>query len=347
MLKIEEKSEDQIVAERVVEGFRQGLGPFVVAAETTRMPMVFTNAKEPDNPIIFVNDSFLALTGYDRQEVLGQSFDALMARGAKPDVLAKLAAIFSESGEHELEISYSRKDGSIFCAAVFISPVRDDRGLVVQHFISFADLTRHKQELTQSRMFVDELNHRVKNTLATVQSIVSQTLRQMSDPELIREAIESRIFALSRSHDLLSRESWNGAELHDLVAAALAPFENAALQPDRFVITGQRARLPSKATLALGMAFHELATNAVKYGALSNVGGSVLIDWVVKKGSGGKELKILWEEKGGPTVTPPLRRGFGTKLLERGLAHELDGSVGLQYHADGVLCEIVLPVADD
>ncbi|WP_271022889.1 sensor histidine kinase [Rhizobium sp. RCAM05973] len=148
----------------------------------------------------------------------------------------------------------------------------------------------------------------MKNTLATVQSIVSQTLRQMSDPELIREAIESRIFALSRSHDLLSRESWNGAELHDLVAIALAPFKDAASQPERFVIIGQKFRLPSKATLALGMAIHELATNTVKYSALSNIGGSVLVSWAVEPVSGGKELSISWQEKGGPTVTPPFRK---------------------------------------
>ncbi|MBM7044662.1 response regulator [Rhizobium lusitanum] len=130
----------------------------------------------------------------------------------------------------------------------------------------------------------------------------------MSDPELIREAIESRIFALSRSHDLLSRESWNGAELHDLVAIALAPFKDAASQPERFVIIGQKFRLPSKATLALGMAIHELATNTVKYSALSNIGGSVLVSWAVEPVSGGKELSISWQEKGGPTVTPPFRK---------------------------------------
>lgn len=347
MLKTEKKSEDQIAAEGEVEGFRKDLGPFVVAAETTRMAMVFTNAREVDEPIIFANDSFLTLTGYERDEVLGQSFGTLMALGSAPAVLTKLKASFSDDGENELEASYSRKDGSVFWAAIFISPVRDNRGLLVQHFISFVDLTRHKQELAQSRMFIDELNHRVKNTLATVQSMVSQTLRQTADPEFIREAIESRIFALSRSHDLLSRESWTGADLHDLLAAGLAPFKHEASQRERFVITGQKIRLPSKATLALGMAIHELATNAVKYGALSGIGGSVLVSWMIKRAAGGQELNLSWQEKGGPTVTPPFKKGFGTKLLERSLAHELDGSVDVQYRSDGVSCTINFPVPDD
>ncbi|CDZ67181.1 PAS domain S-box [Neorhizobium galegae bv. orientalis] len=347
MLKIGKKSKGQITAEGEVEGFREDLGPFVVATETTRMAMVFTNAREAGEPIIFANDSFLALTGYERDEVLGQGFDTLMARGSAPAVLAKLAAIFSVGGDSDLEVCYSRKDGSVFWAAIFISPVRDDHGQVVQHFISFVDLSRHKQELARSRMFIDELNHRVKNTLATVQSMVSQTLRQTSHPELIREAIESRIFALSRSHDLLSRESWNGAELHDVIAAALAPFRNPSSQREPFVMTGQKVRLPSKATLALGMAFHELATNAVKHGALSGVGGSVLVSWVVKRTSGDLELNILWQEKDGPAVSLPSRSGFGTRLLEHGVAHELEGTVVLQYREDGVSCAITFPVLDD
>ena len=130
------------------------------------MAMVFTDAKEPDNPIIFANDSFLSLTGYDREEVLGQSFNFLMARGTDPEALAQIKAAFEGSSEGssdiDPEIRYRRKDGSVFWAAIFISPVRDESGDVVQHFASFVDLTKHKQEQAQSKMLIDELNHRVK-----------------------------------------------------------------------------------------------------------------------------------------------------------------------------------------
>jgi PAS domain S-box-containing protein len=171
MSEMTNKSEEQKDAEAEVERFRKDLGPFVVAAETTRMAMVFTDAKAPDNPIIFANDSFLSLTGYDREEVLGQNFSFLLARGADPEALAQLEAEFEGSSDSASENHYRRKDGSEFWAATFISPVRTESGDVVQHFASFADLTKHKQEQAYSRMLIDELNHRVKNTLATVQSI--------------------------------------------------------------------------------------------------------------------------------------------------------------------------------
>jgi PAS domain S-box-containing protein len=156
------KSETQKVAEAKVEGFRSDLGPFVVAAETTRMAMLFMDAKEPGNPIIFANDAFLDLTGYDREEVLGQCFNFLMARGTDPDSLARIDIAFAGTPKGGSEICYRRKDGGEFWSAILISPVRDDSGDVVQHFASFVDLTDHKQEQAQSRMLIDELNHRVK-----------------------------------------------------------------------------------------------------------------------------------------------------------------------------------------
>src|ERR1700685_1321422 len=224
MPKIENKSEEQKVAEAGVESFRKDLGPFVVAAETTRMAMVFTDAKEPNNPIIFTNDRFLSLTGYKREEVLGQGFNFLMAHGADADALARIEAEFHGDPSGGSEILYRRKDGGEFWAAIFISPVRDESGDVVQYFASFVDLTRHKEDQAQSKMLINELNHRVKNTLSTVQSIVWQALRATSDPKVIRDSIESRLFALSRSHDLLTRENWESAGLLDVLHDALKPF---------------------------------------------------------------------------------------------------------------------------
>lgn len=136
------------------------------------MAMVFTDAKTPGNPIIFANEAFLSLTGYNHEEVLGQGFNFLMARGTDQDSLARIEAALTGNSVGGSEISYRRKDGSLFWSAVLISPVRDQSGDIVQHFASFVDLTDHKQEQAQSRMLIDELNHRVKNTLATVQSIV-------------------------------------------------------------------------------------------------------------------------------------------------------------------------------
>jgi PAS domain S-box-containing protein len=157
------KSEKQDAAEGDVEDLRQEGGPFVAAAEETRMPMVFMDATVAGNPIIFANDSFLALTGYERDEVLGHSFNFLMAQGPDPKALALVEAAFEGTDDHSSEVRYRRKDGSKFWAALFISPVRDEKsGDIIQYFASFIDLTRHKEEQAQSRMLIDELNHRVK-----------------------------------------------------------------------------------------------------------------------------------------------------------------------------------------
>ena len=337
------KSDGQKVAEADVDSFRQDLGPFVVAAETTRMAMLFTDAKADGDPIIFANDAFLELTGYSRKEVLGQSFNFLMARGTDAEALAHIEAAFEGNSKGGLEICYRRKDASVFWSAVLISPVWDESGDLVQHFASFVDLTDHKQEQAQSRMLIDELNHRVKNTLATVQSIVWQALRNTSDPEVIRESIESRLFALSRSHDLLTRENWEGAGMLDLIKAALEPFGVANGRSEHFVITGRNIRVSPKVALALGIAFHELATNAVKYGAFSDKAGSVLISWTIEPSPDGNRLLLRWQEKDGPPVTPPSRKGFGSRVIERGLPHELEGAVHLDYPADGLVCTINFP----
>jgi PAS domain S-box-containing protein len=338
-----DKFEEQEVAEAEVESFRKDLGPFVVAAETTRMAMVFTEAKEPNHPIVFANDSFLSLTGYAREELLGQNFKFLMTRGTDPEALAQVDAAFDGSSRKDPEVHYRRMDGIDFWATTFVNPVRDESGAVVQHFISLVDLTEHKQEQARSKMLIDELNHRVKNTLSTVQSIVGQALRTNTDAKAIRDSIESRLFALSRSHDLLTRENWEGAGLLDLVKGAVEPFRVANGRPDRFQITGENIRLPPKATLALGIALNELAANAVKSGALSTEAGSVLIDWRIEPAPEVDRLILHWREKDGPPVTPPSEKGIGSRVIERGLVHELQGTVNLDFRAEGVVCTIDFP----
>jgi PAS domain S-box-containing protein len=341
----EDKSGDQKAAEADVEGFRKDLGPFVVATETTRMPMVFTDAKGDDEPIIFANDSFLALTGYAREEVLGQSFGFLMARGADAEAVARIGAAFEGGSDGEPEIRYRRNDGSVFWASVFVSPVRDAGGDVVQHFASFVDLTRHRQEQERLRFLLGELNHRTQNTLATVLTIAGQTLRGMADEEVIG-VLEGRILALSKAHGLLGRESWDGASLRDVIGEILRPFGLDDGRVARFSVEGDDVRLQPKASLTLAMVFHELATNAVRHGALSKgSAGRIDIAWRVETVPRGDRMRLRWQESGGPSVTPPGRKGFGSRLIERGLAQELSGEVRLDYEPAGVVCEIVMPVS--
>ena len=226
-----DKSKEQKAAEFEVESFRKDLGPFVVAAETTRMAMVFTDAKESNHPLIFANDSFLQLAGYSRKEVLGQSVDFLLGRPADPAALTQVEAAFAGSSESDFEICFHRKDGTTFWATVFVSPIRDKSDDVVQHFASFVDITKHIKEEEHLRYLLDELNHRTQNTLATVQAIAVQTLRGAADKEVV-DAFEGRILALSKAHSLLGRKLWQSAGLRDVINQILQPFGlSSALSP--------------------------------------------------------------------------------------------------------------------
>jgi PAS domain S-box-containing protein len=336
------ESNAQRSAEAAVDVFRQQLGPFVVAAERTRMPMVFTDAR-PKHSIIFANDAFLALTGFAREEVLANSFNSLLAGSDSKD-LALVEAAFRDESSSDPEVHYRRKDGSEFWASLLVSPVCNEGGLVAQYFVSLVDLTRHRNEVAQSKMLIDELNHRVKNTLSTVQAIVTQTLHRAAEPAA-QEAIESRLLALARSHDLLTLRRWESAGLRQLVDTALKPFEVVSGHAHRIRAIGEDAHLSPKTALALAIGLHELATNAVKYGALSNDTGTVAIEWEVVWGAEENKLKLRWQETGGPPVAPPTRKGFGSWVIERGLAHELGGDISLDYASEGVVCTMAIPLA--
>jgi PAS domain S-box-containing protein len=341
---VTKKSTGQKAAEAEVNAFRNDLGPFVVAAETTRMAMMFTDATEPEHPIIFVNDSFLALTGYERREVLGKSFTFFLAHAVDAEGQAAIDSEFSGKSEGGCELKYRRKDGATFWVGLFVSPVRNAQGKIVQYFASFVDLSILKAQQAQSRALIDELNHRVKNTLSVVQSIVWQALRSAPDPKVAREAIESRLFALSRSHDLLTRENWNGAGLCQVISEALQPFTGA--ESARIRLIGEIVRFPPKTALALSVVFNELGTNALKYGALSNAEGMVRIAWNILEAPGDRRLILKWEETGGPPVKPPSHKGFGSNAIERGLTHEFGADVLLDYRPDGLVCTIDIPAPD-
>ncbi len=204
-----------------------------------------------------------------------------------------------------------------------------------------ASVTRQQSDQEHLRLMVNELNHRVKNTLATVQSIVAQTLRGEDIPPPVRETLTSRILALSKAHDVLTDEQWAGANLREIGHQAALPFRS-GVGDGRLRLEGPEVRLPPKIAIAVALAFHELATNAVKYGALSVPEGRADFTWRLA----GDELQIVWQESGGPTVSPPTRRGFGTRLIERGLASDLQGTVQLIYAPAGVICRITAHLDD-
>ena len=225
---------------------------------------------------------------------------------------------------------------------VFLSfvcqPIRDASGEIAGIFVQGHDVTETVVAAERQKLMIDELNHRVKNTLATVQSIAMQTARSHDDPRTFAETFQSRILSLSHTHDLLTRSHWEGADLR-----AVLEHETTAHGLHRLTLNGPNVALDPAMALSLGMIFHELATNAAKYGALTQGEGRVLVDWSVAD-LNNPHLAILWREMGGPTVAPPERRGFGSRLIERNVRHDLAGAVQMHYRDDGLTAEITIPL---
>lgn len=221
-------------------------------------------------------------------------------------------------------------------------PVQDTDGQVLEWFGAATDVTERVNHEQHLHLLINELNHRVKNTLAIVQSMVLQTLRTCPEEGLAAELIESRLQALARTHDMLTRSLWMGATLEEIVHMAVG--HCIEIDPSRFDVQGPQVMLEPKRAVALSMALHELCTNAIKYGALSVPGGRVRMHWMRSDGDQPR-LLIDWEETGGPPVAPePGRRGFGTRLLQRGLKHDLGGDVALEFAPTGARCHIETPL---
>ncbi|MEX0760752.1 MAG: HWE histidine kinase domain-containing protein, partial [Tistlia sp.] len=245
-----------------------------------------------------------------------------------------------------------RPDGRRIPFAAYPTPMWRADGKLAGAVNMLVDISRHKQAEEHQQLLVNELNHRVKNTLATVQSIVRHSLRGAESVESFRATFGGRLMALSRAHDLLTQRHWEGAALTVLLEQAVAPYEGAtqALAPRspgaRVRLDGPDVALSARQALVLAMAFHELATNAAKYGALSTEEGRLEIVWTIEEAAADAPAQLLlrWCEQGGPRVEPPSRRGFGSRLIERSVPGELMGDVRLDYQPEGLRCAMRIPV---
>ncbi|WP_395671247.1 HWE histidine kinase domain-containing protein [Phenylobacterium sp.] len=289
---------------------------------------------------VYRSPEYLALQGLPAEAATWSDYDDAWLDRIHPDDRERagtlLRAARDRPGPYDVEYRIIRPDtgetrwihnrGRIYADA----EGRPHRLLSVQ-----TDVTNAKREDSRRQLLVNELNHRVKNTLATIQSVAAQTMRSAPSLEAARRVFEDRLLALSRTHDVLTRRTWEGATVGEIAAAAAEPYG-----PGRWRIEGPEVSLPPQIALSLSLALHELATNAAKYGALSGPEGEVEIDWASRDG----ELRLTWRERGGPLVSAPTRRGFGTRLIERGLARELGGDVKLEFAPDGVVCEVRAPL---
>jgi len=300
----------------------------------------------PDGEVFWFNSRWYEYTGMTPESQMGWGWVACVDAAVLPEVM-KAWRLSLETGEaFDMSFPIRGADGLFRPFLTKVAPLRDDTGQIVRWFGTNTDVSRQKRDEQHLRLMVNELNHRVKNTLATIQAITALTLRADADPARARETLTSRILALSRAHDVLTDEQWSGADLAEIAALAAVPYQdgNAA---QRVRVHGPVVRLPPKTAIAVALAFHELATNAAKYGALSAEHGRVDLDWRISKAAEGQRLRIVWRESGGPPVRPPTRTGFGTRLIQRGLAADLNGSVDINYRPEGVECVIEAELAPE
>jgi PAS domain S-box-containing protein len=283
---------------------------------------------------IRVNEQFSVMTGYGPEELRSMTFFEI----THPADVAADRRLFEEqwSGVRDgytIEKRYVRKDGAIIWVEIAASLVRDQRDSEPFAVRIQRDITEKKRAEEQQRLLLNELNHRVKNTLAVVQGLSHQTFRGGGvEPELL-QAFHGRLGALAAAHNLLMRHTWEPTPIEEAAEVALKPFQTAR---GCISLDGPSILLTPSATVTLTLGLHELATNAAKYGALSNESGTVAVRWTANS----DELEFVWQESRGPAVTAPQETGFGTRLLQRAVASDLGASVTIDYDPDGVICTI-------
>jgi PAS domain S-box-containing protein len=297
-------------------------------------------SKTLDGEITSWNDGATRIFGHTAEEMIGQPITRIIPlelHANEKQILARLRR--GERIDH-YETTRVAKDGRCVDVSLTVSPLRDKAGNVVGASKVGRDITERKQAEALQRLLMDELNHRVKNTLATIQAIAGQSLRRAKNPADFVVSFNGRVQALARAHDLLTQTKMQGADVIDLVREQVV---FGAADDNRISSSGPGLVLESQAAVHLALVLHELATNARKHGALSVPTGRLAVEWEMQTGGKRNDLVLEWKESGGPKVSTPKRRGFGSTLIERTLSAH-GGEVSMRYGAEGVTCRITLPL---
>lgn len=311
-------------------------------AEMERMHRMFDQAPGfvailggPDLVFEFANAACLNLIG--QRNVLGRTLAEAVPEIRSQGLIDIMGDVFRSGIPHISDgtpvLLRQGEDGPIEARNLdFVyQPIRDETDAITHILVMGTDVTDRVRAQDHQRFLLNELNHRVKNSLATVQSVVRQTLRQSATVKEAGEAINARILALSRAQDVLTGKSWAGTTVKTVVRTALDPL----VGEDRFSLVGPKVMIGRRQALALSLAVHELATNASKYGALATDDGQIDVFWSVE-GNNPPRFRFCWTEGGGLPVTAPTRRGFGMDVIERGLGADLEAEVVLDYAPDGL-----------
>jgi PAS domain S-box-containing protein len=299
-------------------------------------------SKTLDGIITSWNPAAQRLFGYAPEEVIGRPISILAAPDRENEMPANLERIRRGEKVDRYETVRRRKDGSLVEVSLTVSPIRDQTGRILGASKIARDITARKQAEERQRLLTAELSHRVKNLFAVVQILAERSASKATSAAECIEAFRGRLQALNVAHTALIAGDWNWASLASLVETALEPYVG---EGDRIRLDLQDLRLNPGFAVTLASGLNELATNAVKYGALASPAGRVTITARVEAGERGDELRLVWQEDGGPAVDAPALAGFGTTMLSRAIEYQHEGKVELDWRKEGLICRVTLPLA--
>lgn len=309
-----------------------------VAVERTRMPMIITDPRLPNNPIVLANDAFLKLTGYAAEDVIGRDCRFLQGPETSPIAVDEIRRAVADQTGCDVELLNYRKDGTTFWNALHLSPIHDDKGKLVYFFGSQHDVTEQRRavrlEAVEHRL-LREVDHRALNALAIVEGIVRLT--KADDPKAYAKTVQRRVQALAKAHQLLAESGWEGVPLSQLLEVQVD-----RIARKRVHLEGPHSTVKPAHVQPLSLVFHELMVNAAMHGALSQRSGTLEVHWALAED--GHTVQLDWHEAGGPP--PPIDRapGFGTTVINGTLRRQLGGDLKRSWEPDGLKLKLSLPV---
>ncbi len=331
---------------RAGEGHHESLDEFQAAFEQSIIPMSQTDCAT--RTFTRVNAAYCRLVGRSGKELIGLGVaDVTHPDDREADEEGYRRMVCGETSAHAMEKRFVWPDGTVRWARIVVSPVRDAHGRPVRTVAVVEDVTE-RRHAEQQRLFLSrELNHRARNALAVVLAMLRLTPKESAED--YAAAVEGRVMALARAHDLLAAGRWSSVDLHTLITGELRPFlvaQEGLREPDLVPVEldGAPYALGPTSAQALAIVLHELATNALKHGALSSARGRLTLSWVADPER--DVLRIVWEEHGGPPViAPPQRRGFGSRVIERTVRGQLAGELRRSWLPSGLVCRVEVPLA--
>lgn len=293
----------------------------------------------PDGWLFWYNQRWYDYTGTSPEEMVGWGWQSVHHPDVLPEMLERWTTALRTGEPFEMTFPLRRgSDGSFRTFVTRAEPLRED-GRIVGWFGTNTDVTEQERTRERLQLVINELNHRVKNTLATVHSMAVGSFKGSDRSAL--DAFERRLLSLAQVHELLTRDSWTSTSIRDIVGATITTFDE-----NRFDVEKCDLPVEPRIASALAMTLHELGTNAMKYGALSQPEGRVRISCRVETEDLGPRLQIIWSEYGGPPVSPPATKGFGTRLIRRAMAADNGASVEHLFDPGGVVCRMSIPLKD-